>query len=192
MNSRLALSAESIVDEALSLIRSEGHSALSMRALAGRMGVTAPAFYDHFSSRDDLLRACAQAGYGVLNDRFEAAAPATAIALAWQASRIYVSFALDEPQLFRLMFLFRPGSIEIDADNELPAATTLFDTMVGNLGQAIADGDLGPGDPAEYGIALWAAVHGVATVALLIPDLDAEKLTDQVVGPMLRGWATPP
>lgn len=191
MNSRVALSAETIVEEALAMIRSDGHEALSMRALAGRMGVTAPAFYDHFASRDDLLRACAQSGYAVLDERFRAGAPTTAIDMAWQASRNYVSFALDEPELFRLMFLFRPGTIEIDADNELPAATTVFDAMVDNLGQAIADGDLAPGDPVDYGIALWAAVHGVATVALLIPDLDPGELTDRVVGPMLRGWGPP-
>ena len=51
------LTAERIVDASITLIRESGVEALSMRALATSLGVTAPALYAHFTSRDQLLRA---------------------------------------------------------------------------------------------------------------------------------------
>ncbi len=189
---RPALSSATIVHEAISLIRELGVEALSMRTLASRLGVTAPALYAHFAGRDDLLRSCAQVGYDQLEDRFHKEEPASAIDMVWSSSRSYVRFALEEPELFSLMFMFRPDAIEIDVDGgddvEHRGATTVFDAMIGNLRQAMDEGELGPADPLNYGLALWAAVHGVATVAGLAPGLDVDSLLTDVVGGMLEGW----
>lgn len=188
MSRRPPLTRDAIVAAAVALVREDGVDALSMRSLAARMGVTAPAFYGHFEGRDDLLRACAQVGYDQLEARFAEAGPTPPLAMVWASSRSYVHFALEEPELFALMFLFRPDAIEIEVDNEHRGATTVFDAMIANLGAAIDAGDLGPGDPLAYGLALWAAVHGVATVAGLAPGLDADRLLDDVLTPMLTGW----
>ena len=54
------------------------------------------------------------------------------------------------------------------------------------------EGVLRRGDPLEDGLVLWAAVHGVATVAGLAPGLDVDRMLDGVVGAILRGWAPEP
>ena len=64
---REALTPEGIVAEAVSLIRERGLDGLSMRTLAGRMGVTAPALYTHLSNRGELMSACAQHGYRLVD-----------------------------------------------------------------------------------------------------------------------------
>lgn len=186
---REPLTADAIVHDAVELIRAGGVDALSMRALASRMGVTAPAFYAHFGSRRELLAACAQYGYDELGDRFMAAETGSAVEQAREASFIYVRFALDEPELFQLVFMFRPDAIELDVNNEHDGASTVFDRMIANLAQAIDDGDLAPAEPLDYGLALWAAVHGVATVVSLAPGLDADALVARVVDSMLAGWS---
>lgn len=189
---RTPLSAERIVSEAIVLIRERDVAALSMRALATRLDVTAPALYAHFANRDALLRACAQVGYDELDRRFREEEPESAIDMIWVSSRSYVAFALDEPALFSLMFMYRPDAIEIDIDPDGEAehggATTVFDSMLVNLASAMDAGDLRRGDPLAAGLALWAAVHGVATVAGLAPGLDVEPLLDDVVGGLLAGW----
>ncbi len=187
---RPTLSASGIVEEAIGLIRERGVDALSMRALATRIGVTAPALYAHFTNRNALLRACAQIGYDELDTRFRKGEPASPIDLVWVSSRSYVRYAMDEPELFSLMFMFRPDAIEIsvEADNEHGGASSVFDAMLENLAAAITAGDLRAADPIEYGLALWAAVHGVATVGALAPGLDTDALTDRVVGGLLEGW----
>ncbi len=189
---RPTLTPTGIVEEAIALIREHGTEALSMRVLAGRIGVTAPALYAHFTNRDALLRACAQVGYDELDTRFHKGDPASAIDMIWVSSRSYVTFAVEEPELFSLMFMFRPDAIEIAVDPEGEVAhggaTSVFDSMLANLATAIDEGDLRAADPLNYGLALWAAVHGVATVAGIAPGIDTDTLIDDVVGGLLAGW----
>lgn len=192
MTERPLLSADRIVDEAIALIREGDVRSLSMRALAQRLDVTAPALYAHFANRDALLRACAQVGYDELERRFRKEESSSALDMIWVSSRAYVRFALDEPALFSLMFMYRPDAIEIDVDPDIDVehggATSVFDAMLVNLARAMDDGDLRRGDPLADGLALWAAVHGVATVAGLAPGLEVDALLDDVVGGLLDGW----
>jgi AcrR family transcriptional regulator len=53
------LSTERIRDAALELIDTEGLAALSMRNLAGRLGVRAASLYSHFANKDAVLDAVA-------------------------------------------------------------------------------------------------------------------------------------
>lgn len=49
------LTRERIVEEALAFAREEGVEAMTLRPLAARLGVSAPALYRHVASRGDLL-----------------------------------------------------------------------------------------------------------------------------------------
>jgi len=51
----LALDRETVLREAFALLDEKGLNGLSLRALAARLKVQAPAFYWHFSSKDELL-----------------------------------------------------------------------------------------------------------------------------------------
>ncbi len=57
----MALDRRQVVDEALRLLDAEGLDALSLRALAGRLGVQAPTLYWHVRSKAELLDAVADA-----------------------------------------------------------------------------------------------------------------------------------
>jgi len=39
----------------------------------------------------------------------------------------------------------------------------------------------------ELSMMLWAAVHGVATVAMMVPDAEHERLAGDVIDAMLAG-----
>ncbi|HMM95774.1 DUF429 domain-containing protein [Phycicoccus sp.] len=68
---RAALSRERIVGEAVALADAEGLGALSMRALAGRLGVEAMSLYHHVPNKDALLDAMVDAVF----DEFHLPAP---------------------------------------------------------------------------------------------------------------------
>lgn len=53
------LTQERIRDTALALVDEEGLGALTMRSLAGRLGVQAPSLYGHVATKDDVLDAIA-------------------------------------------------------------------------------------------------------------------------------------
>ena len=67
------LDVDRIVAAAFAMLDDEGLDGLSMRALAGRLGVQAPALYWHFTSKGELLSAMARRVYagaraGVIDD----------------------------------------------------------------------------------------------------------------------------
>ena len=57
----MALDRQQVIDEALRLADDEGLDALSLRTLAGRLGVQAPTLYWHIGSKVELLDALADA-----------------------------------------------------------------------------------------------------------------------------------
>lgn len=185
------LTRERIVSVANAALVAGGHEAVALRGIARDLGVTAPALYDHFDSRDDLLRALAEHGYAALSEALEVDGPRP-IDRIRQRALAYIEFASQHPELFRLMFLFRPAAVELvdedgaAVDNELSAATAAFDEGVADLSGAIADGDLVDRDVLQLAMITWTTTHGVATVALTAPSVAAEVAED-VIDTMLAG-----
>ena len=103
-----------IVDEAVALVEQSGHEKLSLRGLAATLGVTAPALYDHLSSKDEVLQAVAAMGYQGLEAAYDEV-EGRAIERVRERALAYVRFARDNPELFRLMFMFRPQAVAIEA-----------------------------------------------------------------------------
>jgi TetR/AcrR family transcriptional regulator, tetracycline repressor protein len=57
----VALTRQQVIDEAMRLVDAEGLDALTLRALAGRLGVQAPTLYWHVKNKAELLDALADA-----------------------------------------------------------------------------------------------------------------------------------
>ena len=126
---------QALIDAALAAPDIEN---LSLRQLAASVGVTAPAAYRHFGSREELLDEVARIGFERLEARFAAAfdiaqPPADAADARSRLQRLaqaYLAFADDEPALWRLMFgalaaAYRAGARPVDRRNSydyLPAA----------------------------------------------------------------------
>ena len=174
-----------IIDEAQGIIEQNGPEKMSLRGLATTLGVTAPALYDHVRSKDEVLQAVAAQGY----QRLEAAYDVTsgrAIERVRERALAYVRFARDNQELFRLMFMFRPQAVAIEVDNELSAATNVFESAVDDVRKAIAEGDLVDRDADQLGLTLWASMHGVATIATMAPPV-AEAVAEDVIDALLAG-----
>ncbi len=100
--SGLTLRAREIVEAARGLLEEEGPDALTMRRVAGRLGIRAPSLYKHLSGKEALEAALISDGFVELAEVFEAAVrgaedPLGALAVA------YRDFALRRPHLYRLM-----------------------------------------------------------------------------------------
>lgn len=175
-----------IVDEARCLVERDGFEQLSLRGLAAALGVTAPALYDHVASKDEVLALVAAAGFRELSLQYDSIDGAQAIDRVRARALAYVEFARDRPQLFRQMFMFRPQAVALEADNELDDATVVFDAAVTDVKLAVSDGDLVEREADQLGLLLWAAMHGVATLATYAAPV-AEALADDVIDTLLAG-----
>jgi AcrR family transcriptional regulator len=189
---RELLRPETIVGRAVEIVDAGGPEALSLRSLGRDLGVSAPALYDHISSKDDLLRLVAGVGYAELADRWSRIEPGDAEAWIRASSHAYVAFALERPGLFALMFRYRPAFIEGPREVEDPAATAVFAQALVIVERAVDDGLLGGSPPLELALGLWAAIHGVATVLSMSPEMTKELwLVDLVIDGLLAGWKEP-
>jgi AcrR family transcriptional regulator len=182
------LSRDRIVTRAIEVVDEAGFEALTLRSLAADLGVSAPAFYDHIESKDDLLRAVAEVGYAELSERFRAAALDDPVEHLRATANAYVDFALARPGRFRLMFQYRPEAVSGRDELAHPAASVVFDHGLAAVAGVIGSGRMA-GDPLEQAMALWAAIHGVAVVLLMSSELGKERwLADRVLDGLLAGW----
>ncbi|MDH4170492.1 MAG: TetR/AcrR family transcriptional regulator [Acidimicrobiia bacterium] len=181
------LTREAIIGAARAQVETGGFETLSLRAVARQLGVTAPALYDHVGSKAELSSLVAAAGYEELVEAFHRVSNPAVVDRLRGRALAYVDFAVAHPELFRLMFQYRPAEVLIEVDNELPAATAAFEANLADVAEAVRQGVLADRDVLDLSMALWASVHGVATVAQMVPAGSHERLAGQVIDAMLTG-----
>jgi AcrR family transcriptional regulator len=165
-----------LVRAAMELLEESGETALSLRAVARRAGVSPAAPYRHYADREALVSAVAAVGYRELAEQLAAAhpAPSTPDQLA-SVAIAYVQFALERPALFRIMF-----GEPCDRDNDERVAAT---AAVSRYVRAIVERTFPHADAEALATAVWALVHGLAFLHLdgkldtATPSLVADRIT---------------
>jgi AcrR family transcriptional regulator len=155
-----------LLDEALALAAERGPSALNLREAARRAGVTEAAPYRHFRSKEALVAALAEEGFAALLERVRAAlrrAPAAPAARLSALGVAYLRFALERPAHFRVMFgrdLARSHGFR--GVGQL--AQACFAELMGEVSRAQRSGRIAGRDPRPAALALWSALHGLASL----------------------------
>ena len=138
---------EEIKAVARAQMAAEGTAGVTLRAIAREMGMTAPALYRYFGSRDDLVTALVTDAYDALADAMEAAV--AAVPAGRHADRVRAAFGafrawgLEHPTEFALIFGSPiPGYVAPEATR--PAGLRYTDLLGRLLAEAYADGALDP------------------------------------------------
>ena len=117
---------EAIKETAWKQIAEFGAPALSLRAIARDLKITAPAIYNYFPSRDDLVTALIVDAFTSLGDSqksvLEANAGKESTARLSRLGLAYRDWAVTYPQRYQLIFGTPIPSYEAPADVTLPAA----------------------------------------------------------------------
>jgi AcrR family transcriptional regulator len=142
-----------------------GAQGVTMRELAKELGCSAMTPYRYFRDKDEILAMVRAAAFTRFAQWLEAAARAADPANQGVAlSEAYVSFALDEPHAYRLMFdLAQPDE---SAHPELTAASQRAWRILGAYFEPLVAAGRMEGDPSLIAYAYWAALHGFAMLAL--------------------------
>lgn len=154
---------EALIQAGLRAVAEHGPEGFSLRAVASRAGVTAPAVYRHFKDKDELLAAiAAECADRLAATVLDAVARAEDDALArFRAVGIaYVQFAVAHPEHFRAMTvpgLFERVPEEQRRHHEAWHAAQRRDLEAGQRAGVIADMPID-----EVLIASHALVHGLA------------------------------
>jgi AcrR family transcriptional regulator len=168
--------------------------AVSIRAVADRVGVTPPSIYLHFPDKEALWTAVCVEAFAEFDIRLASAAAGTDDPLEAVAAqgRAYVEFALERPEHYRLMFMRRPEThLEGPTAGELVAVAGLG-RVIESVTAAQTAGRLAPQeDPARVALVMWIAVHGVASLFIAKPHFpwgDREDLLRRVTAMCLHNF----
>lgn len=151
-----------LIDVTVQLIREGGVAAVSMREVAGRLGVTMGAPYHHFRDKDELLAAVAAQGFQRLRaeilQALECAPQRPGPEQLQEMARAYIHFATQNAAEYSAMFLpqfrDRPRFPELHA-----VGGESFELLATFLREALAlDGE----QAMLRAVALWSRWHGFA------------------------------
>jgi AcrR family transcriptional regulator len=96
----------SIATAARLLLDQEGVEAVTMRRVAGAVGLTAMAIYRHYPDRKGLLNALADEGFRELSEQLRTTTLSGSLETRiLTALDVFLTFALRTPRLFELMFV---------------------------------------------------------------------------------------
>lgn len=165
-----------LVTAGMALLRDQGAEKLSLRAVAEQVGVSRTAPYAHFPDKRSLLLAISAAGFGQLAAAMEARRVANRgpreQVLAFGAA--YVQFALDNPNLYRLMLATMTqadsgeggGAFWVEFKKE---ATKPYAILKAEFTRMVSD----PARAEALSQGAWGMVHGLASLvgeALIVPQ----------------------
>jgi len=170
-----------------------GPAALSLTGIAKAMGMSGPALYRYFASRDDLLVALVEESYEDLADtltevayRTRSGTPEERLRAALNGTR---QWALSQPHRYRLVFGSSYGSGELDPDRIIPPAQRAMEIVLAALSElgpaeraaTVSDSELrrelvhwgngsedSPHDPRVLflGLLAWTRIHGVISLEI--------------------------
>ena len=158
-----------LLDTALELIAREGPSAVSLRALARRLGVSHAAPANHFPDKAALFTAIAVEGFALLAEAIgdgvrQLGPDATAGQRFRAAGQAYTGFALAHPAHFAVMW--QRDLLHQDDPELVAAGDTTFELLLGSVREIQSEGWAAGRDPQAVAYLAWSVVHGLAALWL--------------------------
>ncbi len=173
------------------LIETGSEDAVSIRAVAEQVGVTAPAIYRHFADKHTLLFEVCSLQFDRLQEHLDAvmAMEADATARLQACGRAYVEFGVAHAEAYRIMFMARSDWTPETYEGQVLGDEGSFMALV-RVVAAVID-ELGvERDPFEASVVLWTAMHGVTALLISKPNFPwppVDQLVTDICDAHLRG-----
>ncbi|MBX6766316.1 MAG: TetR/AcrR family transcriptional regulator [Actinomadura rubrobrunea] len=156
---------DALVAAAAELLDEGGPEAVTLREVGRRAGVSHNAPYKHFADKEALLAAVAarelRAHGAVLAELL--ARPGAPVDQVRAAMHAYISWALDHPLRFKLVY----GRWTRDSEELGEAATAAHTLLLDVVGRAQRAGALPGDDPERLAGLLLAVAHGAVDLSLI-------------------------
>lgn len=176
-----------ILNAALTIGKTEGWQALSMRKIADMIEYTAPIIYEYFENKDAILSELTKKGFTLLSLKMQDAKakhrkPGKQLEAMWMA---YWDFAFTEIELYQLMF-----GVEMNCCMD---QVTLSDDVVkpADLIWDVIEELMKAKNPTEDEICkwyytFWSVVHGLISINIVRQGV-SDDINQQVLSNALTG-----
>src|SRR5262245_54922532 len=160
----------------------DGLDGFSMRKLARVLGVTAPALYRHYESKErvllDVVREAYRTMIQYLHRALQGRTPEDRFRMAGER---FLDFALEHPRYYEVLFMGvdrvrLEGRAEAGCADVADQGCALSQFWSDRLREAMGAGLLELRDPEQSGVTLWAHSHGLIALYLkgMLPMSEAE------------------
>jgi AcrR family transcriptional regulator len=164
-----------ILDAARELFIAQGAQAVTMRAIANKIGYSATSIYLYFNDKEQLLRAVVDADVLKLAQALQSTLSISdPLQRFLQFAQHYVQFALANPNHYRMMFMTQhppcdPALSSIEQNNPEQDA---YSQLIGVVTSAWQAGVFKPEltDPVLIAQTTWAAMHGLCALEINLAD----------------------
>jgi AcrR family transcriptional regulator len=153
---------EALIEQAIASVNAVGADHVSLRAVAAAVGVGPSAAYHHFADKEALIEAVKERGFLEL-DSFILAQVSTdtgqsnPIELLRHSAIAYISYAVDHPHLFQVMF----SGIQAPRRPEY-----IESSILSTLGHLQSEYGFAETDSHLLESVLLASVHGIAALVI--------------------------
>jgi AcrR family transcriptional regulator len=184
---------QEILDAARDILVREGYDRLSMRKVAERIDYSPTAIYLHFKNRDDLVFCvCEQLMAGLVRELQQVAERNHDPLIALRKGlRTYVEFGVKHPQHYQATFgMPYGGNPDADARFQASMGMQAFAFLPRLVGECVRQKKLAKVDVHAASCALWAGIHGVTSLLIVMPNFqwgNPDKVVDQLITLFING-----
>ncbi len=155
-----------IIEVALDLLRKRGLEQVTMRRVAHRLGVGAMTLYTYVDGQDALRRELTRVGFAMIHENCRASSTLATDDGWLGGARAYLRFALENPNLYNLMFSIPLAATEADKEIFEAGFQPLIDRVKDELVAQGHSSDELEEVAARRAAVYWTGLHGLATLAI--------------------------
>lgn len=186
-----------ILDTTRHLLVQEGYQNLSMRKIARSIDYSATSIYLHFDSKDALLHALIDEGMMQLYEQLKATAaqhPEDPIERLEALCRQFITFGLENPEYYEIMFLLHPERMERYPAEKYRRARRNLDVIAATLSAGVERGVFEVEDPRVSASTIWASLHGAVSLMLaerIDVRIEGEAFIESMIQQAIQGFIRP-
>lgn len=161
----------SLIEAGIELINKKGPEQLSLRKVCALCGVSQTAPYSHFQSKEDLLQAMqlyvTEQLMKTLENAIKSCPDQNDPYVLIQMGKSYVMFFVRNPKYFHFLFSQPIMSIDLSLDGDGTKNFPPFNLLKEMVFRVLGEGRMPKEKMEDTIIALWATVHGLASIATM-------------------------
>jgi AcrR family transcriptional regulator len=180
-----------ILSAAMKVFSEGGYQHVSMRRIASKIEYSPGTLYRYFRNKEDIMRQlCFQGFERLLAIQEKLAHIHDPLERLVTGSRYYLSFALENPELYELMFGIEEIIKQPDQAEETVALRS-FRKHVETVQDCVDAGVFGGHDVGSLAVAIWAALHGLSSLLIkkqlrFLPPAEVDMMVENALHFILR------
>ncbi|MEL6276952.1 MAG: TetR/AcrR family transcriptional regulator, partial [Bacteroidota bacterium] len=156
-----------IITAATDLFQQEGYDKVSMRKIAKKIEYSVGTLYLYYEDKDELFLAVQEAAFGKAFIYIQQVGDSDdPMELLERLGERYLRFGVENPGLYRLMFMSDQPMKALSEEDDWRAGIRLHQLLSNLVERCIKEGKLPAVDADKMSFILWSTVHGMVSLQI--------------------------